>query len=168
MLHWHHPAKWRSGQRGALIELSRLVAIEKDASWQRSAQARRATIGWEEHKERSAASCVRQRSLDSCACSTPHVSAETRDRAGDFQIFSLTLSQLSYRGFVHLRRMQHEGAMRKPSVRLLDWLRGVTVSTLDSESSDRGSNPREAFIELIRATGPYAKVTRTHTQPHVP
>ena len=23
--------------------------------------------------------------------------------------------------------------------------RGVTVSTLDSESSDRGSNPREAF-----------------------
>ena len=25
--------------------------------------------------------------------------------------------------------------------------RGVTVSTLDSESSDRGSNPREAFQE---------------------
>ena len=25
--------------------------------------------------------------------------AETRDRTGDFQIFSLTLSQLSYRGF---------------------------------------------------------------------
>ena len=25
------------------------------------------------------------------------------------------------------------------------WPRGVTVSTLDSESSDRGSNPREAF-----------------------
>ena len=25
--------------------------------------------------------------------------AETRDRAGDLQIFSLTLSQLSYRGF---------------------------------------------------------------------
>ena len=24
------------------------------------------------------------------------------------------------------------------------WPRGVTVSTLDSESSDRGSNPREA------------------------
>ena len=49
-----------------------------------------------------------------------------------------------------------------------NWLRGVTVSTLDSESSDRGSDPREAFRELIRATGPYAKVTRTHTQPHVP
>ena len=28
----------------------------------------------------------------------------------------------------------------------LNWPRGVTVSTLDSESSDRGSNPREAFI----------------------
>ena len=26
-----------------------------------------------------------------------------------------------------------------------NWPRGVTVSTLDSESSDRGSNPREAF-----------------------
>ena len=26
--------------------------------------------------------------------------------------------------------------------------RGVTVSTLDSESSDRGSNPREAFTCL--------------------
>ena len=27
-----------------------------------------------------------------------------------------------------------------------NWPRGVTVSTLDSESSDRGSNPREAFL----------------------
>ena len=27
--------------------------------------------------------------------------------------------------------------------------RGVTVSTLDSESSDRGSNPREAFFWKI-------------------
>ena len=26
------------------------------------------------------------------------------------------------------------------------WPRGVTVSTLDSESSDRGANPREAFL----------------------
>ena len=26
------------------------------------------------------------------------------------------------------------------------WPRGVTVSTLDPESSDRGSNPREAFV----------------------
>ena len=29
------------------------------------------------------------------------------------------------------------------------WPRGVTVSTLDSESSDRGSNPREAFCLSI-------------------
>ena len=28
---------------------------------------------------------------------------------------------------------------------MLTWPRGVTVSTLDSESSDRGSNPREAL-----------------------
>ena len=26
------------------------------------------------------------------------------------------------------------------------WPHGVTVSTLDSESNDRGSNPREAFL----------------------
>ena len=29
-----------------------------------------------------------------------------------------------------------------------NWPRGVTVSILDSESSDRGSNPREAFWRL--------------------
>ena len=32
---------------------------------------------------------------------------------------------------------------------ILSWPRGVTVSTLDSESSDRGSNPREAFLQTI-------------------
>ena len=31
------------------------------------------------------------------------------------------------------------------------WPRGVTVSTLDSESSDRGSNPREAFSHQLNA-----------------
>ena len=30
--------------------------------------------------------------------------------------------------------------------------RGVTVSTLDSESSDRGSNPREVFYGLFANT----------------
>ena len=34
--------------------------------------------------------------------------------------------------------------MRTPL--LATWPRGVTVSTLDSESSDRGSNPREASL----------------------
>ena len=33
----------------------------------------------------------------------PANNAETRDRTGDFQIFSLTLSQLSYRGSEHCR-----------------------------------------------------------------
>ena len=28
------------------------------------------------------------------------INAETRDRTGDLQIFSLTLSQLSYRGYI--------------------------------------------------------------------
>ena len=27
------------------------------------------------------------------------------------------------------------------------WSHGVTVSTLDSESSDRGSNPRETYLD---------------------
>ena len=31
------------------------------------------------------------------------------------------------------------------------WPRGVTVSTLDSESSDRGSNPREASLRDVLA-----------------
>ena len=31
------------------------------------------------------------------------------------------------------------------SVIMLNWSRGVTVSTLDSESSDRGSNPAVSF-----------------------
>ena len=38
------------------------------------------------------------------------------------------------------------------------WSRGVTVSTLDSESSDRGSNPRGTFF------GP--SLHRAHTSPH--
>lgn len=34
------------------------------------------------------------------------------------------------------------------------WPRGVTASTLDSESSDRGSNPREASgVPMIEETG---------------
>ena len=32
-----------------------------------------------------------------------------------------------------------------------NWLRGVTVSTLDSESTDRGSNPREASLSFNQA-----------------
>ena len=43
--------------------------------------------------------------------------AETRDRAGDFQIFSLTLSQLSYRGLdvvaVHKQKAKRKKRQRK-------------------------------------------------------
>ena len=35
--------------------------------------------------------------------------------------------------------------------------RGVTVSTLDSESSDRGSNPREASHALLAAARHHAQ-----------
>ena len=41
--------------------------------------------------------------------------------------------------------------------------RGVTVSTLDSESSDRGSNPREVYIwfmggVIVSVSGPCLRV----------
>ncbi len=46
----------------------------------------------------------------------------------------------------------------RPVARRRDnWPRGVTVSTLDSESSDRGSNPREAFPDRDK-----------YGRPHVP
>ena len=52
-----------------------------------------------------------------------------------------------------LRRAASRG--RRPVIAVLpqrrcavSWPRGVTVSTLDSESSDRGSNPREASLRF--------------------
>jgi hypothetical protein len=50
----------------------------------------------------------------------------------------------------------------------LIWPRGVTVSTLDCESSDRGSNPREAFCKYpadLTSLGPcttHAAALLTH------
>ena len=50
------------------------------------------------------------------------------------------------------------------------WSRGVTVSTLDSESSDRGSNPREAFFLnalgrfLAAAVAMMSRVAKRHEQ----
>ena len=41
-------------------------------------------------------------------------SAETRDRTGDLQIFSLTLSQLSYRGWCHLNHLHAVAALPIP------------------------------------------------------
>ena len=46
-------------------------------------------------------------------------------------------------------RAEHGTKMRMGS--LGTWPRGVTASTLDSESSDRGSNPHEAFLECNAA-----------------
>jgi hypothetical protein len=49
-------------------------------------------------------------------------------------------------------------AMARPAApRKHNWPRGVTVSTLDSESSDHGSNPREAFPDRDK-----------YGRPHVP
>jgi hypothetical protein len=50
----------------------------------------------------------------------------------------------------------------------LNWPRGVTASTLDSESSDRGSNPRQAFCQYradLTSPGPcttHAAALLTH------
>ena len=41
-------------------------------------------------------------------------------------------------------------ANRKVEILVISWPCGVTVSTLDSESSDCGSNPREAFAMEMR------------------
>ena len=40
-----------------------------------------------------------------------------------------------------------------------DWFYGVTVSTLDSESNDRGSNPRRTFLsEIVCYVSDYSRV----------
>ena len=61
--------------------------------------------------------------------------AETRDRAGDLQIFSLTLSQLSYRGHAvqHLRRVCW------PQL-------GLTWSRNPRGSACKGSNPQRVVL----------------------
>ena len=46
------------------------------------------------------------------------------------------------------------------------WPRGVTVSTLDSESSDRGSNPREASFSMPSLARPSTIHCSIH-QPHI-
>ena len=40
----------------------------------------------------------------------------------------------------------------------IKWSRGVTVSTLDSESNDRGSNPRETF-DCVVLLNHYIRIT---------
>ena len=51
-------------------------------------------------------------------------------------------------GFAQLAGRRQCPAMTWEPLRrcAVSWPRGVTVSTLDSESSDRGSNPREASL----------------------
>ena len=62
-------------------------------------------------------------------------SAETRDRNGDLQIFSLTLSQLSYRGSCTVSTMSRNGFMRAAlaSVTLVSKV-AMTQKPLKSES----------------------------------
>ncbi len=43
------------------------------------------------------------------------------------------------------------------------WPRGVTVSTLDSESSDRGSNPREALLAMFSRFMTFESLLHTAT-----
>jgi hypothetical protein len=48
------------------------------------------------------------------------------------------------------------GSLRPAAPRRDNWLRTVTASTLDSESSDRGSNPRGAFPDRDNCGRPHA------------
>ena len=45
------------------------------------------------------------------------------------------------------------------------WSRGVTVSTLDSESSDRGSNPRETCLWVHFSDGRRGAAAGTRLSP---
>ena len=56
-------------------------------------------------------------------------------------------------------RKQVESRGRDPRI-LFTWPRGVTASTLDSESSDRGSNPREALGILCPGLGAWSMIGR--------
>ena len=51
-------------------------------------------------------------------------------------------------GACETTRNMRQGANGGIGARCSIWPRGVTVSTLDSESSDRGSNPREALPSI--------------------
>ena len=71
--------------------------------------------------------------------------AETRDRAGDLQIFSLTLSQLSYRGHASLHDNTVLGAVRAmgpASVLESNPPRGAG-SQPDVQEGRRGASPHE-------------------------
>ena len=47
---------------------------------------------------------------------------------------------------------------------IISWSYGVTVSTLDSESSDRGSNPRRTFFALPSFWGSHGPLAREQSQ----
>jgi hypothetical protein len=47
----------------------------------------------------------------------------------------------------HVCTPKAPACVRAQNAANFNWPRGVTVGTLDSESSDRGSNPREAFCQ---------------------
>ena len=87
---------------------------------------------------------VRGTSLDSCSCvciahGLVHITVE--------ELTPRQTSSHSGNSFhaIPLQKKSH-GCTGDTSIgRFVTWPRGVTVSTLDSDSSDRGSNPREAF-----------------------
>ena len=56
---------------------------------------------------RNVRSCLYCRTYMACSLCTWPDDAETQDRTGDLQIFSLTLSQLSYRGSCEFANVKH-------------------------------------------------------------
>ena len=80
----------------------------------------------------------------------------------DVDLNVMLLTPVKPRGCMGINTAETDGASNCPaSIRP----RGVTVSTLDSESSDRGSNSREAFCTATRGgRGCLASITRSSRQ----
>ena len=67
-----------------------------------------------------------------CASCIENCNAETRDRTGDLQIFSLTLSQLSYRGYAY---WHYDGVAQAT------WVMGVAPVSENNRPRGAGSQP---------------------------
>jgi hypothetical protein len=81
------------------------------------------------------------------AINNTYAQAKTSKRKATKGAASLLILCLGLRHGAHACHMQALNVL----VRIfINWSRGVTASTLDSESSDRGSNPRGTSIDYSR------------------
>ena len=90
--------------------------------------------------------------------------AETRDRAGDLQIFGLTLSQLSYRG---CWLSAHAPGCHKRCVRQHQWAHGALAGCLCPKWQTRSAAGQAALDTLApRRHRPCASCARTAGRAH--